>query len=98
MQNLIDFDKSVVGNLDIFDTMQAQLDAGENVVLLANHQTEADPAVRDMCLWCLDDAAPATILSQYATDRDVDHSDRATTLADRQRDRHRSEKNRQSPP
>jgi glycerol-3-phosphate O-acyltransferase len=45
VRNLIDFDASVVGHLEIFDTIQAQLEAGENVVLLANHQTEADPAV-----------------------------------------------------
>ena len=48
MRNLIDFDASVVGHLEVFDTIQAQLEAGENVVLLANHQTEADPAVRVM--------------------------------------------------
>ena len=46
VRNLIDFENSVVGHLEVFDTIQAQLEAGENVVLLANHQTEADPAVR----------------------------------------------------
>ena len=40
---LIDFKKSVLGNLAIFTQIQEQLDAGQNVVLLANHQTEADP-------------------------------------------------------
>ena len=54
VRNLIDFDASVVGHLEIFDTIQAQLEAGENVVLLANHQTEADPAVRSgACEWFL---------------------------------------------
>lgn len=47
VRNLIDFDNSVLGHPEIFDTMEAQLAAGENVVLLANHQTEADPAVSD---------------------------------------------------
>lgn len=45
VRNLINFDTSVVGNTDVFDKIEAQLAAGENVVLLANHQTEADPAV-----------------------------------------------------
>ncbi len=45
VRNLIDFDNSVLGHPEIFDAMEAQLAAGENVVLLANHQTEADPAV-----------------------------------------------------
>lgn len=46
VRNLIDFDNSVVGHLEIFDEIERQLSAGENVVMLANHQTEADPAVR----------------------------------------------------
>ena len=41
--NLVNFDISVVGHLDNFDKMQAYLDQGDNVVCLANHQTEADP-------------------------------------------------------
>ena len=40
---LINFKQSVLGNLGTFSQMQQQLDAGENVILLANHQTEADP-------------------------------------------------------
>jgi hypothetical protein len=43
--SLIDFDRSAVGNADTFAKINAQLAAGENVVLLANHQTEADPGV-----------------------------------------------------
>ena len=35
----------VLGHRDRFDRIEQQLAAGENVVLLANHQTEADPAV-----------------------------------------------------
>ncbi len=42
---LIDFDRSVVGYADRFAEIQQQLAAGQNVVLLANHQTEADPGV-----------------------------------------------------
>ena len=40
---LINFKQSVLGNLNNFSQMQQQLDAGENVIILANHQTEADP-------------------------------------------------------
>ena len=43
VRNLIDFSKSVVGHLDNFDKIEAYLAAGENVILLANHQSEADP-------------------------------------------------------
>lgn len=45
VRTLINFDKSVVGHLERFEKIQEQLDAGDNVVLLANHQTEADPGV-----------------------------------------------------
>lgn len=45
VRTLINFNKSVVGHLDRFQQVQEQLDAGDNVVLLANHQTEADPGV-----------------------------------------------------
>ena len=45
VRTLINFNKSVVGHLERFEKIQEQLDAGDNVVLLANHQTEADPGV-----------------------------------------------------
>ncbi|KAL6782215.1 GPAT1 [Auxenochlorella protothecoides x Auxenochlorella symbiontica] len=45
IRGLVDFDKSRLGHAERFATIQEQLDRGENVVLLANHQTEADPAV-----------------------------------------------------
>lgn len=45
VRTLINFNKSVVGHIDRFEKLQQQLDAGENVILLANHQTEADPGV-----------------------------------------------------
>ncbi len=47
MRNLIDFKTSVVGGLDNFDRIAAQLAAGDNVIMLANHQTEADPGALD---------------------------------------------------
>ncbi len=43
--SLTDFDTSVLGYPERFDTIRDQLAAGHNVVLLANHQTEADPGV-----------------------------------------------------
>lgn len=45
VRTLINFNKSVVGHIDRFEKLQQQLDAGDNVILLANHQTEADPGV-----------------------------------------------------
>ncbi|KAI7843474.1 hypothetical protein COHA_002950 [Chlorella ohadii] len=45
IRGLIDFKNSVLGHADRFEQIQKQLDAGENVVLIANHQSEADPAV-----------------------------------------------------
>lgn len=43
--SLIDFGASAVGHVERFDEISRQLEAGHNVVLLANHQTEADPGV-----------------------------------------------------
>lgn len=45
IRGLVNFDTSFVGHVDRFKKIEMQLAAGENVVLLANHQTEADPAV-----------------------------------------------------
>ena len=42
---MIDFKNSYIGHLDRFEEMEAQLKNGENVILLANHQSEADPGV-----------------------------------------------------
>lgn len=42
---LIDFRHSYVGNISLFDDMEAKLRQGDNVILISNHQTEADPAV-----------------------------------------------------
>jgi glycerol-3-phosphate O-acyltransferase len=45
IRGLVDFQSSQLGHADRFAQVRDQLAAGENVVLLANHQTEADPAV-----------------------------------------------------
>ncbi|XP_062073496.1 glycerol-3-phosphate acyltransferase ATS12, chloroplastic isoform X2 [Humulus lupulus] len=42
---LIDFRNSYVGNISIFSEMEDKLRQGHNIVLMSNHQTEADPAV-----------------------------------------------------
>ena len=41
---LIDWKRSLICHQERLDTIQKQLDAGENVILLANHQSEADAA------------------------------------------------------
>lgn len=41
---LVDFDSSYVRNLEYWEEVSKSLRAGENVVLFANHQTEADAA------------------------------------------------------
>lgn len=46
----IDFAHSKIFGLDFFQTIQAQLNKGENVILLANHQTEPDPQVISLLL------------------------------------------------
>ncbi|VFQ97332.1 unnamed protein product [Cuscuta campestris] len=42
---LIDFRRSYVGNTSLFNEMEDKLKQGENIILISNHQTEADPAV-----------------------------------------------------
>ncbi|CAL1399426.1 unnamed protein product [Linum trigynum] len=42
---LIDFRNSYVGNISIFSDMEEKLQQGHNIILMSNHQTEADPAV-----------------------------------------------------
>ena len=43
VRNLIDFENSVLGGSDNLDKIEQYLSQGHNVVVLANHQTEADP-------------------------------------------------------
>ena len=42
---MIDFKNSYIGHFDRFKEMEQKLKNGENVILLANHQSEADPGV-----------------------------------------------------
>ncbi|KAJ9135101.1 hypothetical protein P3X46_032320 [Hevea brasiliensis] len=42
---LVDFRNSYVGNIFLFHEVEKQLQQGHNIVLISNHQTEADPAV-----------------------------------------------------
>ena len=46
VRNLIDFENSAALNLHNFDRIEELLAKGDNVVVLANHQTEADPGRR----------------------------------------------------
>lgn len=43
--SLTDFENSVLGHRERWDKILALIEAGHNVILLANHQTEADPGV-----------------------------------------------------
>ena len=43
--SLIDFTKSYLGHRERFDEIERQLEAGENAIILANHQSEADPGI-----------------------------------------------------
>ncbi|KAK9120503.1 hypothetical protein Syun_018120 [Stephania yunnanensis] len=45
IQPLIDFRRSFVGNVSLFHEMEDKLREGHNVILISNHQSEADPAV-----------------------------------------------------
>ncbi|XP_039162435.1 glycerol-3-phosphate acyltransferase ATS12, chloroplastic-like [Eucalyptus grandis] len=42
---LVDFRNSYVGNIPVFHEIREKLQEGHNIVLISNHQTEADPAV-----------------------------------------------------
>nr|XP_016475022.1 PREDICTED: glycerol-3-phosphate acyltransferase, chloroplastic-like [Nicotiana tabacum]XP_016475023.1 PREDICTED: glycerol-3-phosphate acyltransferase, chloroplastic-like [Nicotiana tabacum] len=42
---LLDFRSSYVGNISVFGEIEEKLKQGDNVVLMSNHQSEADPAV-----------------------------------------------------
>ncbi|KAL0695973.1 hypothetical protein Bca4012_063153 [Brassica carinata] len=47
---LIDFKNSYVGNVSIFSELEDKIRQGHNVVLISNHQSEADPAVISLLL------------------------------------------------
>uniref|UniRef100_A0A7N1A1G5 Glycerol-3-phosphate acyltransferase, chloroplastic n=1 Tax=Kalanchoe fedtschenkoi TaxID=63787 RepID=A0A7N1A1G5_KALFE len=42
---LVDLRTSYVGNVNIFYEMEKKLQQGDNIILISNHQSEADPAV-----------------------------------------------------
>ncbi|XP_030946620.1 glycerol-3-phosphate acyltransferase, chloroplastic isoform X2 [Quercus lobata] len=42
---LVDYRNSYVGNISLFYEMEEKLQQGHNIVLMSNHQTEADPAI-----------------------------------------------------
>ncbi|CAI7854935.1 unnamed protein product [Closterium sp. NIES-54] len=67
---LINYSRSFIGNVKIFDKIQADLDAGHNVILMTNHQTEADPGVIALML---ENSHPrlATSITYVAGDRVV---------------------------
>ena len=71
VRNLVDFDRSALGHLDRFREVERQLAAGDNVVLLANHQTEADPAVWALLLEGAGLARLASDVAYVAGDRVV---------------------------
>lgn len=50
----IDFDHSKIFGLDVLCSIQEQLKKGENVILLANHQTEPDPQAISLLLEKID--------------------------------------------
>ncbi|WVZ57789.1 hypothetical protein U9M48_008131 [Paspalum notatum var. saurae] len=47
---LVDFRNSYVGNISLFHDIEEKLHQGHNVVLMSNHQTEADPAIISLLL------------------------------------------------
>ncbi|KAI7743976.1 hypothetical protein M8C21_001743, partial [Ambrosia artemisiifolia] len=47
---LINFRESYVGNISLFHEIEEQLKKGENVILISNHQTEADPVIISLLL------------------------------------------------
>lgn len=49
-KSMVKFRDSRVEGMDSVEAIKKQLDAGDNVVLLANHQTEADPQVLSLLL------------------------------------------------
>jgi glycerol-3-phosphate O-acyltransferase len=58
----IDFTRSKIVGLDVLHSIQAQLMKGENVILLANHQTEPDPQVISLLLEKIDSKLAADMV------------------------------------
>ncbi|KAE9607002.1 hypothetical protein Lal_00026218 [Lupinus albus] len=47
---LVDYRNSYVGNMSLFIEIEEKLKQGHNIILMSNHQTEADPAVISLLL------------------------------------------------
>lgn len=47
---LVDFSRSTLGDPRVLDSIEEALSRGENVILLANHQTEVDPQILSLLL------------------------------------------------
>lgn len=71
IRGLVDRPKSVTSGFERVEQIKAQLAAGDNVVLLANHQTEADPQIFSLLL---DEAHPG-----FASETIFVAGDRVTT-------------------
>ena len=73
IRGLVDQPRSVTRGLENIAAMEKQLAAGDNVILLANHQTEADPQIFSLLL---DEAHP-----DFATSTIFVAGDRVTSDA-----------------
>ncbi|CAL0331600.1 unnamed protein product [Lupinus luteus] len=47
---LVEFRNSYVGNISVFIEIEEKLKQGHNIILMSNHQTEADPAIISLLL------------------------------------------------
>ncbi|OIV94435.1 hypothetical protein TanjilG_25497 [Lupinus angustifolius] len=47
---LVDYRNSYVGNMPLFIEIEEKLKQGHNIILMSNHQTEADPAIISLLL------------------------------------------------
>ena len=62
MRPFVDFSLSKIFGLDSIKQMQAQLQKGENVILLANHQIEPDPQIISLLLERIDPQLAAEMI------------------------------------
>lgn len=62
MRPFVDFSRSKIEGLDSIKQTQAQLQKGENVILLANHQIEPDPQIISLLLEQIDPKLAAEMI------------------------------------
>lgn len=62
MRPFVDFSRSKISGLDSIKQIQAQLQKGENVILLANHQIEPDPQIISLLLEQIDPKLAAEMI------------------------------------